>query len=282
MSIRLPRSECAGWSAAMAVLLLGCASARDGAAQRPPEGRSGLPAGYLTPEALPDSVALLPPPPEPGSLAQSLDDGASRRALALRGTPRWALATSDYDLSFPHAAATFDCALGVAISAVDTPRLYVLLRRSLADAALSARAAKDRYRRPRPLFVNHEPICAPEGAWEKRTSDGSYPSGHATAGWTWALVLAEAAPERFDAVLARGKEFGQSRVICNMHWQSDVDAGRLLGAATVARLHADPTFRADVEAAKEEVAAARASGRRPSTDCRAEADALAAGPPAAR
>jgi acid phosphatase (class A) len=64
-------------------------------------------------------------------------------------------------------------------------------------------------------------------------------------------------------------------VICNVHWQSDVIEGRFMGAATVACLHADPVFRADLESAKTEFAAARAKGLKPTRDCKAEADALA-------
>ena len=79
--------------------------------------------------------------------------------------------------------------------------------------------------------------------------DGSYPSGHASLGWAWGLILAEMAPERANALVARGQAFGQSRVICGVHWQSDVTQGRIIGAATVARLHADPVFRAQVDAA---------------------------------
>jgi acid phosphatase (class A) len=106
-------------------------------------------------------------------------------------------------------------------------------------------------------------------------TDGSYPSGHSALGWGWALVLAEAAPERADAILQRGRDFGQSRLVCNVHWQSDIDNGRLMAAATVARLHADAAFRADLDAARAEVAAARQSGARPRGDCAAEAASLA-------
>ena len=48
-----------------------------------------------------------------------------------------------------------------------------------------------------------------------------------------------------------------------------------MGAAAVARLHADPAFRAELEAAKAELAALRAKGLKPTRDCQAEADALA-------
>jgi len=65
------------------------------------------------------------------------------------------------------------------------------------------------------------------------------------------------------------------------HWQSDVIGGCLVGAGTVARLHADPAFRADVEAAKAELAAVRTKGLKPTRDCKAEAAALALQPLAA-
>ncbi len=104
--------------------------------------------------------------------------------------------------------------------------------------------------------------------------DGSYPSGHTAIGWAWALILSEIAPEHADAILARGRAYGESRVICNVHWHSDVVEGRFVGAAAVARLHADPAFRADLEAAKAEFAAVRIRGLKPTRDCQAEADAL--------
>ena len=96
-------------------------------------------------------------------------------------------------------------------------------------------------------------------------------------GWGFGLILAEIAPDRQDELLDRGRAFGESRIVCNHHWFSDVVWGRFMGAATVARLHADATFRADLEAAKAEVAAIRAKGLPPTGDCKAEAAALAMG-----
>ena len=105
--------------------------------------------------------------------------------------------------------------------------------------------------------------------------DGSYPSGHTAIGWAWALILTEIAPGQADAILARGRAFGKSRNICNVHWHSDVVEGRFMGAAAVARLHADPAFRAELESARAELAAVRAKGLKPMRDCEAEAEALA-------
>jgi acid phosphatase (class A) len=241
-----------------------------------PEIGPNAPPGYLASDAVPDSLALLPPPPVVGSPAFALDEYVSQESLVLRGTLRGALAVEDADLTFPHVAGTFSCAMNIPITQQDTPHLYKLLRRSLVDALHSTNGAKNHYLRRRPYLVNKMPPCAPTG------SVGSYPSGHATTGWAWALIATELAPERTDAILARGREFGQSRLICNAHWQSDIIEGRFMGASTVARLQADPEFRADMVAAKAEVIAARAKALEPQRDCKAEAEAMALQPASLR
>lgn len=235
--------------------------------------RPALAGGYLPRGGAPNSLSLVPPPPVAGSSAQARDDDAAKAAVALHGAPRWDLATQDADLTFPNAAGTFSCAMGVPITEADTPKLYQLLRRSLADLGLSTYPTKTKYQRARPFTVNGAPMCTPalDGPLRK---DGSYPSGHVAIGWGWALVLAEIDPERAEAILARGRAFGESRMICNVHWASDVDEGRTMAAATVARLHAQPEFRADIEAARAEVAALRTRGLAPSRDCAKEASQL--------
>lgn len=260
------------------VVLAGCAVANGNDAgsrsAEVPELHAGMLAGYLPAAGRPDSLKLLPPPPAPDSAAQAADADIARQQMPLRGTARWQLAVADAELRFPQAAGAFSCALGAPITEQDTPHLVLLLRRSLADAGLSTAGAKNHYQRARPFMVNGQPMCTPADADRLRKS-GSYPSGHNAAGWAWALILAELAPDRADALLARGLAFGQSRVVCNVHWQSDANAGRLMGAAAVARLHADPAFVADMAAAREEIAAVRARGLAPTRDCAAEAAALA-------
>ena len=241
------------------------------------EIRPGILEGYLKPEVLPNSLGLLPPPPVDGSAAHAHDVTISRRSLSFQGTVRWELAAVDAVLLFPRAAESFTCALGIPITRAHTPRLYMLLRRTLADAAFSTVAAKNHYKRKRPFAVNGEPTCTPDQE-TYLLRDGSYPSGHTAIGWAWALILSEIAPERANQILARGRSYGESRIICNVHWYSDVVEGRFMGAAAVARLHADPAFRAELKAAGEEVATARARGLQPNRDCKAEANALAEDP----
>ncbi len=258
---------------ASALFITGCASSgRPSLAGAAPVARPHT-AGYLSPEALPNGLEVLPPPPEPGSAAQAFDEELSRKALARRDTARWMLAIEDADLTFPNAADTFSCAMDAPVTGEDAPHLYLLMRRTSYDASLSTRAAKSHYHRIRPFVENKEPSCTPD-AEESLMGNGSYPSGHATLGWMWALILAEIAPERVNAILSRGLAFGESRVVCNVHWESDVIAGRTLGAGVVARLHADAEFRQDLEAAKAEFAATRAKGLKPRRDCAAEAAAM--------
>ena len=233
--------------------------------------------GYLGKTEYIDSLALLPPPPARGSAAFALDRDVARRTFAVRGTARFALALSDYDMNFPHAAGVYSCVLNVPITETDTPKLYTLLRRVLTDAGLTTSAAKNHYMRQRPFVSNKQPICAPETR-SQLEKDGSYPSGHTTVGWTWALILAEISPDQADAILARGRAFGENRNVCNHHWYSDVEWGRVTAAATVARLHANAEFRADLEAVKAELESVRAKGLSPSRDCKAEVAALAIQP----
>ena len=235
------------------------------------EIRPGLLKGYLDTAALPNSLALLPAPPAADSPEYAADQAAFQATRSLSGSPRWALATTDADIHFP--PDLFSCALGVAITKEATPNLVVLLRRSLTDAGLATYTAKKHYQRERPFMVNNAGTCTP-GDEPMLRKDGSYPSGHTSIGWTWALLLAEVAPEQQGPLLARGYAYGQSRVICGAHWQSDVTAGRVIASGVVARLHADPDFRAQIEAAKTEVANARKKGLPPTRDCSAEAIAL--------
>ncbi|MBV1691541.1 phosphatase PAP2 family protein [Novosphingobium sp. G106] len=233
----------------VAAALLAVVVATGGRSQEAPQP----PAGYLPRDALPNSLALLPPPPPAGSAAFARDEEVSRQTAHEPGDPRWNLAASDADLRFPHALSAFACALGVVPDPQKTPALYRLLARMAVDVGLSTYKVKDRYRRMRPFVAHGNRTCLPRDEAMLRR-DGSYPSGHSALGWGWALVLAELEPEKADAILQRGRDFGQSRLVCNAHWASDVDAGRLVAAATVARLHADEAFAADLAAARQELA----------------------------
>jgi acid phosphatase (class A) len=195
----------------------------------------------------------------------------------MQGAERFALAALDADLSFPNAAGTFSCALGAPVNEENAPTLYRMLRRVLVDAAVATDATKNKYRHARPFMLDGQPTCQPSADNALRSS-GSYPSGHTSIGWAWAEVLAELAPDRADAVLRRGRAFGESRIVCNVHWASDVVEGRIVGAATVVRLHANADFLADLQKAKAELTDLRLKNLPPQRDCDMENRALSQTP----
>ncbi|WP_205691892.1 acid phosphatase [Caulobacter soli] len=264
-------------AAALVITAAGGALAAQSAGQSTPPSvapstPSRLPQGYLASAAPADSLLLSPAPPAAGSVAEARDIEASKAALALKGGPRWTLATTDADLWRPDVTAVFACAAGRDIGPQSTPATDKLLRKTFADLGLSTSAIKKQYQRGRPFMTNGQPTCTPDMEPMLR-KDGSYPSGHSAIGYGWGLILAELLPDHANAIVARGRAFGDSRRICNAHWLSDIEEGRIAAAAVVARLHADPAFRAGLEAAKAELAALPA--KPPSRDCAAEAAALA-------
>lgn len=223
---------------------------------------------YLGPGDAPDGVSILPPPPAAGSGRAEGDRRVFAETRALRGSPRWAVAQSDVTSdTYDH----FACALGVQLTAARVPVLTRLLDR--ADDGGLVDQVKTHYATPRPYLDSDQPICQDRTA--HLAGNGDYPSGHTSGGWREALILAELAPDRATQILARGRAFGESRAVCGAHSASAVQAGFMAGSVAVAMLHSRPEFRADLEAARVELARVRLSA--PAADpvlCSAERDAL--------
>ena len=67
----------------------------------------------------------------------------------------------------------------------------------------------------------------------KPQNDGGFPSGHTAEAWRDGLVMAYLVPERFQEMLTRATELGDSRIVAGMHSPFDVIGGRILGTAVV-------------------------------------------------
>ena len=149
-----------------------------------------------------------------------------------------------------------------------TPILAHVLRRVAVDTGAVIDPPKDHYGRARPYTApgaTSAPVCVPKS--EGLTKNASYPSGHASLSWSWGLILAELAPDRAGEVLARARSIGDSRVVCGVHYLSDIEAGRTTGAALVAALHGDAAFRSDLDQARAELATLRAGAHGPPINC---------------
>lgn len=133
-----------------------------------------------------------------------------------------------------------------------TARVFADVLNGLSPVIGAAKNANDRRR---PMYGDPNVVQC-DALDPQVQAQSSFPSGHGAGGWAWALVMAELVPSRADAILQRGRDFGDSRVICGYHFQSDIEAARLLAAGVIARLHADPAFRRDLDAARRELARA--------------------------
>ena len=220
--------------------------------------REDRPTAYLAAGAVPDALLIVGGPPAEDSAQAAVERAYFLESRAMEGSPRWKQAAIDAELFGDVGHASFACAIGKAITVKDTPTLSRMLDRMVMDMSTSVGVLKTRFNRPRPM-VGHDdaPLCVAREDWMKTNS--AYASSNAAAGWAWALVLAELHPAKASAVLVRGREYGDNRVICGLHYASDITAGQTMASATVAALHANPEFLKDLETARAELAAAPAA-----------------------
>lgn len=218
---------------------------------------------YFTANELPDAVYWLPAPPQPGS-SQFMYDisqyywGKTQRLDTARAHK--AIREAAYEVA--DMVGQFSAAFGMEISAQATPAIYRVLDRGARTIRLSASKPKSTYMRTRPYVYFNEPTLVPSDE-EVLRGNGSYPSGHTVRGFGMALLLCEINPEAQDELLKLAYEWGQSRVIAGYHWQSDVDASRMLVAACYARLHTSQAFNNDMAAAQKEFKALKARANTP-------------------
>ncbi len=251
-------------------LLMGCSPVQDMFSKAPPAAPYAAspstaswtkpPAGYLKTGMNLDGAAIVGPPPTPDSPRGEADRGD------LRGHPRagrHAGLGQGHRRRRPIGARTASRASparpACTISPQATPTLANLLLRMTDDAATLYQPAKAVFQRQRPPVGNTKPICVPREKWIE--TDGSYPSGHGLIGWSWALVISEVAPEHASAVLARGREFGDSRIVCGVHYPERHRGRDAIWARPWCRgcTRIRRSWR-DLEKAKAEVAASKASG----------------------
>jgi acid phosphatase (class A) len=224
--------------------------------------------GYLAGRE-PDFLSMLPPYPVFNSMQDEADVATLRQCQQPDSSPRWKLANDDVAMSYER----FSQAVGMEINQVDTPLLIHLLNRAEQDVQSVAFSAKDFYNRPRPYQrFQMEHVCGTEHAPVPEVplkGGSSYPSGHTSFGWSAVLILAEVAPERAQPLLARGREYGESRIVCEVHYPSDVAAGQVIATAVVERLYSVPEFSRDLACAKQEYRSSVQPDSPVTSECRA-------------
>lgn len=95
-------------------------------------------------------------------------------------------------------------------------------------AGRMGKATKERVRRDRPFVTDPTlPVIV-----DRPPADNySFPSGHATAAFAAATVLAQLMPERTAALMETAVQIAYSRTFAGVHYPSDIVAGASLGSA---------------------------------------------------
>lgn len=208
---------------------------------------------YFTADEMPDMLRWgnLAPPAE-NSAAFIYDIKQYYLGKELRLNPeRAAIAVRDANYGLNTIIKEFSIPFGMQITKEHTPKVFTLLRDALATTDSICKLPKAFYMRPRPFMVFNEPTLTPHDEPSLRRN-GSFPSGHTILGWSAALLLSEINPAQADTIIARGLMYGESRVICGAHWQSDVDAARIAASVAYAKLHTSERFLKQLAAAKKE------------------------------
>ena len=207
---------------------------------------------YIPEDEMPDVVRIVPAPPVDPSPDFDHDilrymwgkqqrKDPDRLAMAVRDAV-WSLDTTLVILGEP---------FGLEISREKTPAIYEVLTRGVTTIEVIRFKPKAHYFRIRPFAYFQEPSIFPQDD-EWLSGEGSYPSGHTIRAWACALLMAQINPLRAEAVFHRAWLSGESRVISGCHWQSDVDASRLVAGIGYSRLQTSPAFQQDMARAQEE------------------------------
>jgi acid phosphatase (class A) len=196
-----------------------------------------------------DPVLLLPAPPGEDAPA-SVEGRAELRRIAGGRTPE-RLAQARHDDEVEDVRSIADV-LGPAFDLQRLPATARLFADLHTEESIAVKQAKAYFKRERPFHAEPALDVCDDGHDVKN----SYPSGHAMMGYSAAAVLANLMPGNAQIILARASDYAENRLVCGVHYRSDVAASQVLGNVVVARLMAKPAFVAELEAARAELTAA--------------------------
>ncbi|MBV1687945.1 phosphatase PAP2 family protein [Novosphingobium sp. G106] len=193
-----------------------------------------------------DPAKLLPAPPAAGSAQAQAELAELHTIETARSETDVAAAKHDSETKN---ASIFAEVLGPSFDLAKLPatrEMFEAVRETEKDAANRGKAE---FRRPRPWIVEDTlKTCSRD---DEPLS--SYPSGHTTMAYSMGAVLARLVPAKAPEIMARAAVYGQSRIVCEQHFRSDVTAGEALGLIVAERLMAKPRFQRLFEAASREL-----------------------------
>jgi acid phosphatase (class A) len=193
-------------------------------------------------------ATILPPPPANDSMRTKQEIGELLSVQVTRTPEMEARAKADAEETIWRFADVVDNAK---FNQENLPKFSAFFDRIIATEPAVTDAAKNTWKRPRPHIL-YPDLVKPVVPLSK---SGSYPSGHTTIGTLMAIVLADMLPEKRDAIMARGWEFGWNRVVGGIHYPTDIEAGRLSAVAIAQAIRGHDDYKAEYAAAKDELRA---------------------------
>jgi acid phosphatase (class A) len=246
--------------AALAFLAL----AAPGYAQTPAPAASAAPARAPAAPAAPaptlhflmpgdiDPALLLPPPIADGSPTQLGEVAEVLQLQKNASSARWDQAVWD---DRHESAELFTPTLGPSFNLAALPATAKAMASVQNERDVATNTAKVFFDRARPWTFNADiKVC--EAAGRDGAQRRSYPSAHATLSFAEGVVLANLMPDKGAIIMARAADFAMSRVICGVHYKSDIVASQALGTSIGVLLLHNAAFKPQLEAARSELRAA--------------------------
>lgn len=233
-----------GNSVVLLVLSIGISSLL-AQANEPKHGSTPSRGYYLTEQALP-ITSIVPSAPEQES-ATTKDELAGLHRIQIERTPEQVKAARADDAE--EDIFIFRGVMGNGFREDQLPLTAALSKHVHSDESFISLPLKTRFHRPRPY------------QWDKsinavcKLSDApnAYPSGHSISGYLEAFTLIAMFPEKSKAIMERADDYAHNRLVCGVHYPSDIAASRVVATAAFGYMLADPKFEADLSAAKAEI-----------------------------
>jgi acid phosphatase (class A) len=192
-----------------------------------------------------DASKFLPPPP--GEAVTQAELAELRGIAAASSAELKAFAARDAKDETPD---IFNGVLGFDIAT--TPQTRKLLQLVAEEEEGDSKNAKAFFHRVRPYVMDTTlPTCEPKKPGKPANS---YPSGHATLAFSMGVVLAQVLPAKAQPILARSKEYAENRLVCGVHYRSDIVAGQQFGTVLALRLMENAAFKSQMDLAMAELA----------------------------
>jgi acid phosphatase (class A) len=200
---------------------------------------------YFTGPTILNVALVLEPPPSPNSVTTQTELAIIHGVEQTRTPQQIAAARADdkeQDIFI------FRELLGQDFTAQKLPLTADLSRHIHNDESVVTKPLKTIYARSRPFQSDNtlKPVCT------LTDEPNSYPSGHTVSGYLMALTLVQMLPEKQAQIMKRADDYANNRIVCGVHYPSDIEAGRNTAYVMFGYMLANPQFQRELSVAREE------------------------------